>query len=415
MAKQLINRGITAGDGTGDPLREAFGKCNDNFNELYIDKLVYVKSLVDLPSPSGGVITLTPYNTYVIIGNIDLAGNRLVCANVSINGTSASVNTLTSTGLAGGQYLITATGSFSIKDVFINGSNTYNGISFNEANGNALIELCVFNNLPKGLLTANASNILINRSNFVNSDIEYTGNIGFSSIRETILFQSVSGKTAINITSTVVVANRVIITDSAFTVPSGSTGLNANVSASFLDECLQLKACRFTGAGTRVAGILQDNNKAFFSENIGILNTAINGQLYMNNNTTATVISTSNTFVKIAGTTTPSTDNAKYLHSNNRLTCDAAIERKYLIQCNLSFSAGNANVCTFGFYDSKLGLVRLPSRTKGTANSSGNAENISFMCVTSHAQGDYIEIHVANATATNVTVSDMNVVITQIV
>ena len=37
MAKQTINIGSTANDGTGDPLRTAFQKINDNFAELYGD------------------------------------------------------------------------------------------------------------------------------------------------------------------------------------------------------------------------------------------------------------------------------------------------------------------------------------------------------------------------------------------
>ena len=35
MAKQVINIGTVANDGTGDPLRTAFDKANDNFTELY--------------------------------------------------------------------------------------------------------------------------------------------------------------------------------------------------------------------------------------------------------------------------------------------------------------------------------------------------------------------------------------------
>jgi hypothetical protein len=35
MAKQTINIGTVANDGTGDPLRTAFDKANDNFTELY--------------------------------------------------------------------------------------------------------------------------------------------------------------------------------------------------------------------------------------------------------------------------------------------------------------------------------------------------------------------------------------------
>ena len=37
MAKQTINIGSAANDGTGDPLRTAFDKINDNFNEVYAE------------------------------------------------------------------------------------------------------------------------------------------------------------------------------------------------------------------------------------------------------------------------------------------------------------------------------------------------------------------------------------------
>jgi hypothetical protein len=35
MTQQVINIGSSANDGTGDPLRQAFDKINDNFSELY--------------------------------------------------------------------------------------------------------------------------------------------------------------------------------------------------------------------------------------------------------------------------------------------------------------------------------------------------------------------------------------------
>src|SRR5688572_10806492 len=35
MAQQTIGTGTIANDGTGDPLRTAFGKINDNFADLY--------------------------------------------------------------------------------------------------------------------------------------------------------------------------------------------------------------------------------------------------------------------------------------------------------------------------------------------------------------------------------------------
>ena len=35
MARQIINVGAAPNDGTGDPIRTAYIKCNDNFGELY--------------------------------------------------------------------------------------------------------------------------------------------------------------------------------------------------------------------------------------------------------------------------------------------------------------------------------------------------------------------------------------------
>lgn len=38
MARQTISRGSVANDGTGDSLRVAAGKINDNFEELYVGR-----------------------------------------------------------------------------------------------------------------------------------------------------------------------------------------------------------------------------------------------------------------------------------------------------------------------------------------------------------------------------------------
>jgi hypothetical protein len=181
-----------------------------------------------------------------------------------------------------------------------------------------------------------------------------------------------------------------------------------------LTICL-LDTVNFSGDGTYLTGLDHTSNDSLFINCKGIINTAVNGQLYMQGNATATVVSATNTFYKVLGTTTASSDNSKFSHSNNRLTCDAIISRKYLIQCFLSFTSGNNNVCEFGFYDSQLAAVRTPSKTKSTANASGRAENIGFACVLTMESGDYLEIHASNTSATtNITVDNMNFVITEI-
>ena len=44
MAKQTINIGVSANDGTGDPLRSAFSKTNDNITELYNGQSISIVS-----------------------------------------------------------------------------------------------------------------------------------------------------------------------------------------------------------------------------------------------------------------------------------------------------------------------------------------------------------------------------------
>ena len=70
MAQQTINIGTVANDGTGDPLRTAFNKANDNFTEVYAslgvpnDSITYpklsaaYKATLDLGSDISGSYTL---------------------------------------------------------------------------------------------------------------------------------------------------------------------------------------------------------------------------------------------------------------------------------------------------------------------------------------------------------------------
>ena len=64
MAKQSINIGTSANDGTGDPLRTAFTKINQNFTELYGNS-DEANDLLEDSSPQLG-------------GDLDLNGRRII-------------------------------------------------------------------------------------------------------------------------------------------------------------------------------------------------------------------------------------------------------------------------------------------------------------------------------------------------
>ena len=73
MAKQTVNLGSSANDGTGDPLRTAFDKINDNFDELYL----YSTATVD--------------NNITITGNTIASDNTNGDINIDPNGTGRLV------------------------------------------------------------------------------------------------------------------------------------------------------------------------------------------------------------------------------------------------------------------------------------------------------------------------------------
>lgn len=107
MAKQTINIGSAANDGTGDPIRDAFDKVNQNFNEVYSSyvantSVIVGNSTINAVHSNTGLTVSNTTDTAVAnltnfrIGNTT-ANASLTGATFAINGTatlgSASVNT----------------------------------------------------------------------------------------------------------------------------------------------------------------------------------------------------------------------------------------------------------------------------------------------------------------------------------
>ncbi len=136
MAKQTINIGSSANDGTGDSLRSAFDKVNDNFNELYGAGAAGTN--VDITGNSittintNGDLTLAPQGTGKVIvdtGNVlnlaDHNDNAIVFTNS--NGDLTSSTLLTYNG---------ATGEFIVEDIAISGHT----ISTTSSNENIILD-----------------------------------------------------------------------------------------------------------------------------------------------------------------------------------------------------------------------------------------------------------------------------------
>ena len=99
MAKQIIDIGTVANDGTGDPLRDAMDKTNDNFTELYsfpsLDNIV-ICNQSNKNTTLGGTIDST--KEYFIDGIIDMGTTQITVptTGLTLRGYSFDISGLTS-------------------------------------------------------------------------------------------------------------------------------------------------------------------------------------------------------------------------------------------------------------------------------------------------------------------------------
>ena len=94
MAQEIINIGTTPNDGTGDPLRTAFNKVNENFTELYADDAGDVNS-IEATAPiardnATGAVTISLSNLGVTSGK--LAADSVITDKIlDLNVTTAKI------------------------------------------------------------------------------------------------------------------------------------------------------------------------------------------------------------------------------------------------------------------------------------------------------------------------------------
>ena len=151
MARQNINIGSSANDGTGDPLRTAFDKINDNFIELYgsdndintLDANLNVNNFAITTGVTNGDITVTPNGT----GNINLGS-------VTINGSTISANDSTQITVAEN---IQTTGTLNVSGATTIGGATTLSTSLTLASGATVTAILDEDNMGSDSATALAT------------------------------------------------------------------------------------------------------------------------------------------------------------------------------------------------------------------------------------------------------------------
>ena len=138
MAKNVINRGSTPNDGTGDNLRTGALKVNQNFDEIYtaIGDGTNINGTIKIADDSSTVVTLSANGeTLKVLGGTGItstvSGNNLTLAvdNTIITGSSST--TLTNKTINGPDNTITNLSATSITSGAFNLTSEENKIRFN--------------------------------------------------------------------------------------------------------------------------------------------------------------------------------------------------------------------------------------------------------------------------------------------
>ena len=419
MAQQLIGIGASANDGTGDPLRTAFDKCNDNFSEVYnaikTGGFILVESISDLPTAVSNVITLEDNYTYYITSTIDLGGNRLVGgSNTTIIGSSSENSILTSTGLGVGIPLLSSIYTTPIRHICIKDVDTAIDFDGTTNPNNVALDWTGVNfvNVPNVGTIKDVSNFIYDKGAFLNSKgLSFDSTIGTIGFGNCLFSGDGLAGNLLELLSTCVITRRFRVIYSSVVTFGSTTGINVDVSATVPTESYILDTINFSGGGTYLSGVIDDgDNKALFLNCKGISNTNEISQYYMNGNETNTVVASTGVAYKVLGTTTSSAVTQKFTNTDNRATYIGSLTRFFKATASLSVESGNNN--QIGVYIAKNGTLINESEVYGTTSGTGRGENIVVQTLVQLSENDYIEIFVENDTSTNnIKVTDLNVII----
>ncbi|MEB3122511.1 MAG: hypothetical protein VKL41_14985 [Snowella sp.] len=388
-------------------------QIDDIYLKLPDPEFKFVNNKNDFPAPMNGVITLEDNATYFITKTIDLTGDRLVAGNnTTIIGGSSENCFLISTGLDANTALLTSNYSLPMRNFSIT-----HGTALNlDATGNPTAALDWF-----GVNFTNCANVgtIKTYSNFIMSDCALlsSANMTFDGTIGTVgfvncLFSGIAGQTTLNFPSTLTITRRIRAIYSSFVAFGGATAIYLDPSAVVPVESYILDTINFSGGATYTGGITYVDNKSFFSNCKGVVNSSQIGQMYFSDNIVQNAIATQSVFEKIEGITTASPINQKFAHTDNRLTYSGGLARAFKVTAFVSANSVQTNAATILVRIGKNGTTIPESESQATTSQTGRNENFPSQAIVEMTTNDYIEIFIANDTnANSLLVTELNVVI----
>lgn len=284
--------------------------------------IVYVYSLADLPAPAGTAITLDATKIYIFSGMVNISPNYIIMNGAGLRGTdpqkdgamssvSGAVLRSTNTSVYMESFaVIPLTGATKAYDF----SDSTGAKFCNIFSGCSVVELGI-PSLGVGQISGFEAITYVKNYWNVTDGLKLTGNIG-KFAGQLNYMKGITSGSAIEFLSGLTIQD--VDLSSNYFFYTGQTGIKLNAGATIVRG--RLTSNMFKGVGTPLLGLTSYDIGWKMLQNTNIQDTRSYGYIYLNGNTAGTTTSPSDTYVKVAGSTT-STKLLKFSSpTSNRLT-----------------------------------------------------------------------------------------------
>ena len=421
MARQDINVGSAPNDGTGDSLRSAFIKTNENFIELYANvtqNTVVINSEADFPTQDGSTITLDPDTAY-IIGTPFSTSKTIIGDGSTVRG-SGITNSPTITYTGTGNMFQTTNTKLYITDITLDcASGTVLGVigdGSGDVNHRINLTNASISNCDKIVdITGSASVIMdtvscLNANGSILNSFAGSNAVIFSYNRVGIFGIAASATVFDFGTSTspnIELIDVVCVGDASATAISGLPS-SGNIPANNVAE---VRGSNFSLFTTPLSGVQSEDVRWDFQSNAGVSDSRHAGDSFLTTGETVT-INTIGVFEVVNGSNWSSTVQDRFTTAATGIVTyegerDLDVKMSGLI--TMEKVGGGADQIEARFAVNGTTLIQ-----SGAVTQNADPTSVPLEALVRLSNGDQVNIYVANNTTTaNITVDRASLVITE--
>ena len=369
---------------------------------------IVVRSLADLPAPSGGAITLDPTKSYKLSGVVNISPNYINLNGAAIHGVSPLSDVLISN--VAGAVLRSTDKAVHVQQMsVVPASGSTQAFNFSDATGThtcavltgSAVRDIVTPSLGVGQVSGFRDVIFLNNLWDTRNGVKLTGNVGGIIFAYNII-HGISAGSAVEFLSGLTAVD-VDISNNQFTY-TGQTGITLNVGATI--DFGRMTSNNFRGVTTVTSGFDSYTPGWQMLLNPGVPDSRSYAYAYMHSNATATTFSAINVFTKILGTTTLVTGQ-KFTSTNNRFTYIGKrnITTRVFVVIGAKAPAVNSD---YTIAIAKNGTVLTAPTSSLGALTNNQGFQIVLETEISLTTNDYLEVFIRNnASTTSLAVSDL--------